>query len=172
MLQQAQIVFSTLVTCGKASLIRAVPNFDCVVVDEASQAVIPETLIPFRFDPALCLLVGDPQQLPGLVHSHRLRELGYEDSLLHTMTQFQQRPYLERLATQYRMHPGICSWVSDRFYRGELTAEPSLVHRDAPISHLSAEFRQICPPSSFIDCPYMENNDRNGQIYNVRRLGS
>jgi hypothetical protein len=162
MLQQAQIVFSTLVTCGKASLIRAVPHFDCVVVDEASQAVIPETLILFRFDPALCLLVGDPQQLPGLVHSHRLRELGYEDSLLHTMTQFQQRPYLEGLVTQYRMHPGICSWVSDRFYRGELTADPSLVHRDAPISQLSAEFRQICPPSSFIDCPYMEN------IYNVQ----
>lgn len=39
------------------------------MVDEAGQAIEPETLIPLTLDVTRLTLVGDPQQLPGYICS-------------------------------------------------------------------------------------------------------
>jgi DNA polymerase III delta prime subunit len=166
-LQKAHIVFATLVTSGKRSLYKAVQHFDCVIVDEAAQALIPETFIPFKFDPALYLLIGDPQQLPGLVHSSELRTLGYAESLMGVLTEGQQRPCLERLTTQYRMHPSICKWVSDQFYDGELVADTQLVLRATSRQRLPVTWPLSGLPSAIIDCNFKEKKGKYGEISNV-----
>lgn len=45
-LDEAQIVFSTLSFAGSSVLTGATSKFDCVIIDEAAQAVEPSTLIP------------------------------------------------------------------------------------------------------------------------------
>jgi senataxin len=166
-LQKAHIVFATLVTSGGNSLYKTVQHFDCVIVDEAAQALIPETFIPFKFDPALCLLIGDPQQLPGLVHSTELRTLGYAESLMGVMTEGRQRPYLERLTTQYRMHPSICKWVSDQFNDGELVADAQLQSRATSRQRLPVTWPLSGLPSAFVDCDYREMKGKHGDISNT-----
>jgi hypothetical protein len=168
MLQKAHIVFATLVSSGKKGLFKTVRHFDCVIVDEAAQALMPETFIPFKFDPALCLLIGDPQQLPGLVHSHALELLGYAESLMGVLTEGQQRPYLERLTTQYRMHPSICKWVSDQFYDGELVADTQLVSRATSRQRLPVTWPLSVLPSAFIDCDFDEKKGKYGDISNAK----
>jgi hypothetical protein len=39
------------------------------IVDEAGQAIEPETLIPLTLDVTKLTLIGDPQQLPGYICS-------------------------------------------------------------------------------------------------------
>ncbi|MCD8499786.1 MAG: hypothetical protein LRY43_01410 [Gammaproteobacteria bacterium] len=50
LLDQAQIVFATLITCGRRSL-QDMDSVDYLLVDEASQSVEAATLIPLRFQP-------------------------------------------------------------------------------------------------------------------------
>lgn len=54
-LQKSHIVFATLVASGRYSLNQSVPHFDTVLVDESSQALIPEVFITFKFRPELML---------------------------------------------------------------------------------------------------------------------
>lgn len=39
------------------------------IIDEAGQAIEPETLIPLTLDVTRLTLIGDPQQLPGYICS-------------------------------------------------------------------------------------------------------
>jgi hypothetical protein len=166
-LQKAHIVFATLVASGGRNLYKAVQHFDCVIVDEAAQALIPETFIPFKFGPALYVLIGDPQQLPGMVHSSALESLGYAESLMGVLTEGRKRPHLERLTTQYRMHPSICKWVSDQFYDGELVASTLLANRSTTRSRLRSTWPLTISPSAFVDCNFLEAKGQHGAITNA-----
>lgn len=39
------------------------------IIDEAGQAIEPETLLPLTLDVTRLTLIGDPQQLPGYICS-------------------------------------------------------------------------------------------------------
>jgi hypothetical protein len=163
--QKAQVLFCTLVSSGRDSLRKVIGDIDCVMVDEAAQAIVPETFIPLQFNPRLFVLIGDPQQLRGTV-SHSMAKKGFAESLMGLMTEKQQRPYLERLTTQYRMHPSICKWVSDQFYDGELVADGTLRERDA--FSLPSTMALSGLPSAFIDVSGEEQKGEFGSIQNAR----
>lgn len=80
-LQQAQIIVTTAVSAGRPNFFKACSSFDIVLIDEASQLLVPETFIPLRFYPKVMFLVGDQEQLPPVVKSKYCREQGFEDSL-------------------------------------------------------------------------------------------
>lgn len=122
LVQRAQIVFSTLVASGRESLKNQVRGFDRLVVDEAAQALALETLIPFRFNPKVCLLVGDPKQLPATIESGAAKQAGFDKSLLTILTEDCQQPY-PILGQQFRMHPEICLWPSKQYYSGQLNTD-------------------------------------------------
>ena len=136
LLQRAQIVFSTLVSSGRDALQKAITSFDRLIIDEASQALIPEALIPLRFNPKICVHVGDPMQLPAIVTSTSAQEGGYGTSLMSWLMEHLRQDY-RMLKEQYRMHPHICQLPSDKYYEGQLRTADSVLHRPSILDNLT-----------------------------------
>lgn len=140
-LKEADIICCTLSAAGSSSLLDAAlrsSNFkvSALIIDEATQATEPSTLIPFKYKPDVIVLAGDPRQLRPTVLSRECIDLGYNLSLferlhakLHVSTTM--------LRQQYRMHPAIAAYPSLRFYDGRLlsgyvTERPALgFHTDS-----------------------------------------
>jgi superfamily I DNA and/or RNA helicase len=117
-LDRAQVVLATLV--GAAQRILGDAIFDCVVVDEASQAPDPLLLVALARG-KVAVLVGDPEQLGPVVTGGPL----VEDVLGSTA--------FERLAgtaamlvQQHRMHAAIMAFPSRASYGGRLVAAPEV----------------------------------------------
>ncbi|KAH9566591.1 hypothetical protein CY35_04G135600 [Sphagnum magellanicum] len=115
-LEGASIVCATLSGCGQSIFDELSRPFDVVIIDEAVQAVEAEVLIALKRVKGRCVLVGDPCQLPATVFQRpataflrslfeRLQEAGVP---------------VHFLRTQYRMHPEISQYPSQRFYNAAL----------------------------------------------------
>lgn len=110
-------------------------SFDLVVIDEATQASIPSSMIPLsKVDRAV--LAGDHHQLPPFraatqpttdLHGRSLFEHLYAENGVYEDIGVQ-------LTTQYRMHPDIAWFSNRRFYEGSLkTGQPITPIDEDPI---------------------------------------
>ena len=103
-LDDAQIVFTTLSLAGSGILNKISTQFDVVVIDEAAQAVEPSTLIPLVSVKAKqAFIVGDPAQLPATILSMECVQNGYDQSLFKRL--LNSGFPVKSLTMQYRMHP-------------------------------------------------------------------
>ncbi len=127
-LQRSQIVFATLISAGRPSFRKQIDSFSMVLVDEAAQALVPETLIPLYFKPSLYIQFGDPNQLPATVTSQAARKEGYENSMMHWLINEYSQPH-QMLTMQYRMDEDICHWISQQYYNNRLITAPELIER-------------------------------------------
>ncbi|XP_065361454.1 uncharacterized protein Setx [Calliphora vicina] len=134
-LSNANIICATLSSC--VNLTQYINFFDICIIDEATQCKEPFTLLPLKFGINSLVLVGDTQQLPATVLSKKANELGLGTSMF---TRIQHcldnipctsvkgsnvavttpNNIICSLQTQYRMHPEICRWPNQYFYRNEL----------------------------------------------------
>lgn len=97
-----------------------VDEFDLVVLDEASQATIPASLIPLSKGRRL-VLAGDHRQLPPYHSSEDSSEEEMERSLFeHLMTCYGDGVSLT-VPRQYRMNEEIAAFPNEEFYDGRLT---------------------------------------------------
>ncbi|GAX73483.1 hypothetical protein CEUSTIGMA_g935.t1 [Chlamydomonas eustigma] len=126
-LSSCRVVAATCVGAGDPRLQRK--EFALCVLDEATQATEPHSLIPILRNAESLLLVGDPQQLPPTVRSRQAEELGLGISLFERLQKMGLQPLL--LDTQYRMHPQICEFPSAAFYKNLLKSWPSTAERPA-----------------------------------------
>ncbi|CAG8432785.1 518_t:CDS:2 [Diversispora eburnea] len=116
-LADADIICATLAGSGHDRL--STYKFDTIIIDEAAQAIELCTIIPLKFNVNLCILVGDPNQLPPTVLSNVATQYFYEQSLFNRLQKrFPQSVHM--LKTQYRMHPEISKFPSLLFYNSEL----------------------------------------------------
>ena len=129
-LAAARLTFCTLAVAG-SYVVRSAPPVDALVIDEASQATEPETLIPLGALPKWALVCGDPRQLGSTVLSAAARAGGLGRSLLERLMVELEAPHLF-LDTQYRMHPAISAFPSRRFYGGRLRDGVGADARAAP----------------------------------------
>lgn len=145
-LEEANIVCTTLSFSGSSAFTRLTRKFDVVVIDEAAQAVEPSTLVPLAHGGAKQVyLVGDPVQLPATVMSQRALGQGYSESLFKRL---QTAGYpVHMLDTQYRMHPIIREFPSTNFYGGNLKDGPDMATVTQRPWHSSPAFQ----PLVFID---------------------
>lgn len=122
-MERARVVCATNSTCG-SEIVRQ-QNFDSVIVDEATQATEPSSLIPLarggRF-----YLAGDHKQLPPTVLSREAEERGLGLSLFQRLLQLHGDGVKALLTIQYRMHREIMAFPNDQFYRGLLHAHASV----------------------------------------------
>jgi len=123
-LDEADIVASTLSFSGSGLFSRMSRRFDMVVIDEAAQAVEPAIFIPLINGCRQVFLVGDPVQLPATVISQKASEKGYDTSLFKRLMTAGYP--VNMLDTQYRMHPDICSFPSQQFYKNCLKNGPNV----------------------------------------------
>merc|ERR1712083_217216 len=118
-------------TSRQTGLIRPV---SVCIMDEASQCVEPEALIPLRLGFCKLVMVGDHEQLAATVTSRVAKEKDYNQSLfnrlIHSFDSSPRNP-VQRLDTQYRMHSAIANWPARYFYGGRL--ENGSQNRESPL---------------------------------------
>jgi superfamily I DNA and/or RNA helicase len=141
-IENAQVVCVTLASLDVSALAGA--TFDLALVDEATQAIEPLSLLAFLKSTRV-VMAGDPFQLPPTVLSQQASERGLSVSLFERLLAEHGPSVSLMLAEQYRMHEDIMSFPSTQMYGGKLRAHDSVKgHR----------LRDILPaPSSELDAP-------------------
>ena len=127
-LEHAQVICATCVGAGGRLLDSR--RFPLVLLDEATQATEPASLIPLTKGARHVVLVGDHHQLPPTVISRRAEKEGLACSLFERLVALGAPSTM--LTTQYRMHPVIREWPSERFYGGQLEYGVTAEERTAP----------------------------------------
>jgi senataxin len=128
-----------------AAKLCAVPLFDLVIVDEAAQATELATLIPLRWlrPGGVAVLVGDPKQLaPTVLAKSRAVERCLSRSLFERMQRCGAHSFL--LSVQYRMHPSIRAFPSNRFYGSRLVDGTNAGSRVSPLGANYAVVDCVC----------------------------
>jgi hypothetical protein len=93
--------------------------FDYAVVDEASQATIPATLVPMT-RAKRTILAGDHRQLPPYHSAESHDDEQFEISLFEHVLDGYGEDVVTTLETQYRMNREIAAFPNERFYGGRL----------------------------------------------------
>ncbi|WFD33302.1 ATP-dependent RNA helicase [Malassezia cuniculi] len=116
LLRAADVVCTTCVSAGDERL-RGI-NFRTILIDEATQATEPESMIPISLGCKQLVFVGDHQQLGPVVMSPKAAKAGLQRSLFERLVLLGIVPL--RLEVQYRMHPCLSEFPSNMFYEGML----------------------------------------------------
>eukprot|EP00566_Odontella_aurita_P002202 CAMPEP_0113543462 /NCGR_PEP_ID=MMETSP0015_2-20120614/10171_1 /TAXON_ID=2838 /ORGANISM="Odontella" /LENGTH=1079 /DNA_ID=CAMNT_0000443623 /DNA_START=95 /DNA_END=3334 /DNA_ORIENTATION=- /assembly_acc=CAM_ASM_000160 len=115
-LQAADVICCTCVGAGDPRLKNF--RFRQVLIDEATQAVEAEALIPISLGAKQIVLVGDHCQLGPVVMCKAAAKAGLTQSMFERLVLIGIRPI--RLQVQYRMHPSLSEFPSNMFYEGSL----------------------------------------------------
>ena len=146
-LGRAQVVCVTLASLQSGLLSHE--EFDMALIDEATQATEPLTLLGFVRAPKV-VLAGDPKQLPPTVLSQEAAKAGLGVSLFERLLQDHGEGVKQMLREQYRMNEPIMAFPSQEMYGGQLRAHPSVAHRTLA-DVLSAGAQVDAPPVLFLD---------------------
>jgi len=154
-LEHAQVICATCV--GAGDLLLDSRRFPLVLLDEATQATEPASLIPLTKGARHVVLVGDHHQLPPTVISRRAEDGGLSRSLFERLIALGAPSTM--LTTQYRMHPAIREWPSERFYGGELEDGVTAPERVAPAGFVWPDWDA---PIAFIPVEGSEDSSPDG----------
>ena len=127
-LDRAQVLCCTCIGVGHRLLEGR--KFTRVLLDEATQATEPASLVPLVRGARQIVLVGDHRQLPPTVISRRAENGGLRRSLFERLVAMGIEPKL--LDTQYRMHPAISDFPNRTFYEGQLVDGIAAADRPNP----------------------------------------
>jgi superfamily I DNA and/or RNA helicase len=128
---QDSVLLQTKVVCttcaGADTKLLARLSFDRVVLDEATQAPDPISLIALLKAPK-AVLAGDPRQLPPTVIDDEAAREGLASTWFERLAE--QKPELVGMLTvQHRMNETLMRFPSDSMYEGKLEAAPDVAHR-------------------------------------------
>ncbi len=165
-MRDADVIVATCVSAGDGRLEEQ--EFRVVLVDEATQATQPSTLIALTRGTECVIMAGDDMQLPPTVVSNKAQQLGLGVSLFERMRAVGIQP--ELLDEQYRMHPDISSFPSRVFYGGRVGTSVSALARPR-VQSLSlyratredSEDIRDHGPVTFMECPGRERRGRTGR---------
>ncbi|GAV05937.1 hypothetical protein RvY_15988-2, partial [Ramazzottius varieornatus] len=125
LLSSADVVCTTCVGAGDPRIGKL--KFRVVLIDESTQAIEPECLIPIVMGCKQLVLVGDHCQLGPVVMSKDVAAAGLSSSMFERLIALGLRAH--RLQVQYRMHPILSAFSSNIFYEGSLQNGVSPVDR-------------------------------------------
>jgi regulator of nonsense transcripts 1 len=148
-LQAADVICTTCVGAGDPRLSNF--RFRQVLIDESTQAMEAECLIPIVMGAKQLVLVGDHCQLGPVVMCKKAAKAGLTQSLFERLVLLGMRPI--RLQVQYRMHPILSEFPSNMFYEGTLQNGVSNLERilpgvDLPWPHPSKPMFFLCSTGS------------------------
>jgi superfamily I DNA and/or RNA helicase len=124
-MRQADVVVATCISAGDSKL--KDQDFRVVLIDEATQATQPSTLVALTRGAENVIMAGDDMQLPPTIVSSKAKQLGLDISLFARMRHLGIEP--ELLNEQYRMHPCISEFPSNVFYNGKVATGVSAAAR-------------------------------------------
>ncbi len=144
----AQVVCATLASLPGGELAHA--RFDLALIDEATQATEPLSLLAFLRARRL-ILAGDHRQLPPTILSPAAHSGGLSLSLFERLLRDHgEGPEVKQLlCEQHRMHKTIMAFPSAQMYDGALRAHPHAAERT--LGELLKDPAVEAPPLLFID---------------------
>ncbi|HVP61110.1 MAG TPA: AAA domain-containing protein [Myxococcaceae bacterium] len=145
-LEGADVLCATLTALGGAPLSSL--RFPLALVDEATQATEPLTLLAFLRAERV-VLAGDHRQLPPTILSQEAAAGGLATSLFERLLALHGEPVRQMLREQYRMNAELMELPSRAFYGGELRAHPSVA--DRTLSTVLPGTSLDAPPLLFLD---------------------
>ena len=145
-LRRAEVICATCAGAGSDILERF--SFQACLIDEATQATEPATVVPLTKGCSQVVLIGDQKQLPPTIISREADAAGLGHSLFERMLARGIRAYM--LKVQYRMHPAIAAFPSKAFYKGELLSGTPPSARRAPMGF---DWPVPAVPLAFVDVP-------------------
>ncbi|GBG27023.1 Regulator of nonsense transcripts 1-like [Hondaea fermentalgiana] len=149
-------------TCSGAADPRlAKYKFKHVLLDEATQATEPESLIPIVRGCKQFVLVGDHCQLGPVVVCKKAANAGLNSSLFERLVTLGLRPL--RLTVQYRMHPCLSEFPSNTFYEGSL--ENGVSEAERTPSSVDFPWPRPDKPMMFFSCMGAEELASTGTSY-------
>lgn len=163
-LGKARVVCVTLGSLDTPVL--ADEEFDLALLDEATQAIEPLSLLPFLRAPRV-VLAGDHKQLPPTVVSEAAARAGLSVSLFERLHADAPQEAHRMLREQYRMHADIMAFPSRTFYAGELRAHPGVASRT--LAEVLTREGVDAPPVLFLDTAgkgFEEVQEEGGSFFN------
>eukprot|EP00835_Amoeboradix_gromovi_P000478 NODE_17_length_41373_cov_0.337016.p2 type:complete len:879 gc:universal NODE_17_length_41373_cov_0.337016:8591-5955(-) len=157
-LEEADVICCTCVGAGDPRLGRM--TFETVVIDEATQATEPESLIPLIMGCKRAVLIGDHEQLPPVIMSKTVAKAGLTVSLFERLVKNGFKPLM--LQIQYRMHPGLSEFPSNMFYEGNLQNGVNRLNRQ-PTLQFPWPNNEL--PMLFFNCQGQEEMSGSGLSY-------
>ena len=116
--KESNVIVATLESAAKSCLSEL--KFETVIIDEATQACEPASLIPLIHGAQRWILVGDQKQLGPVVPSENVfRDCHYDVSIFERLTDRLKFKY-DFLDCQFRMHPLISEFSNRNFYNGNI----------------------------------------------------
>lgn len=150
----SEVILSTMSSSAGSSLSSLETPFDLVIMDEATQAVEPSSLIPHTrpngvSERTRCILVGDPKQLPPTIFSDSSKQENYGQSHFCRIINVKKNSS-HFLDTQYRMHSEISAFPNAEFYgckiKNEAEFDPQVL---APYKVYDiASQEELCPDTN------------------------
>ncbi len=154
-MEAAEVICATNI--GSGHKILESKQFPIVLMDEASQATEPSSFVPIVRGARQLIMVGDHKQLPPTVISKRAQKGGLTKSLFERLINLGIPTQM--LTTQYRMHPVIREFPSERFYDGKLNDGCSREDRPAPAGFIWPDWDA---PVAMIPVEGSEESDEEG----------
>ena len=124
---QSRILSTRRVVCctctSSADSILANHSFKYVFIDEAAQAIEPDSLLPMLHNAQKVVLAGDHNQIGPIITDKEASAAGLSTTMFERLMQKADSCMLQ---WQYRMHPMISEFPSNHFYGGKLLTHPSV----------------------------------------------
>ena len=158
-LSAASVICCTCSGAGDPRISRR--RFKYLLLDEATQATEPESLIPLVRGIKQFVLVGDHCQLGPVVMCKKAAKAGLNSSLFERLVTLGLRPI--RLQVQYRMHPCLSEFPSNTFYEGSLQNGVTASDRDT--SHVDFPWINPSKPMMFYVSNGTEEMSSQGTSY-------
>ena len=92
-------------------------EFPIVIIDECTQALEPDCLLPLIHKARFVVLIGDDKQLGPIVFNPKAAQSGLNISLFERLWKlYNNNNFKITLTEQYRMHPKILEFPNELFY--------------------------------------------------------
>jgi len=129
---EARVVMCTLTNAYLAPLMKS-QRFDVLIAEEAGMATLPSLFYAACLSRTKTIMVGDPRQLPPIVHSQddRVQRAIGRSVFDVTIPDPGRSDVVAMLDVQYRMHPVIGALVGRLFYDGRLRHGVDVASNDA-----------------------------------------
>lgn len=142
-LAEADVVLCTCTMTNRDIIKNIASKFQFALIDESTQAIEPDCLLPFELNSGHVALLGDHMQLGPIVKSSKLKESTFAKSLFERLVDNGFKPFL--LGIQYRMHPKLYELPNSLFYDNSVESSVTAEQRTQNVS--------FCWPAS--DYPMM-----------------
>ena len=135
-------------------------HFPIVIIDEASQALEPDCLLPLYHKAEMVVLIGDEKQLGPTVKSLDANVTGISISLFERLIYYYEgSSFISILKEQYRMHKFLYEFSNQHFYNKQMITNGEIKLDEYVMNNFPWPNKNI--PSFFyhnIDSEKKENN--------------